>query len=232
MGPGTSLVASHIQYNECMTAAQPTQTQSPPERLRMTYEEFLAWSDEDTRAEWVDGEVIELMPPKLSHQTIASFLANLLSLFVELFKLGRIVPAPFEVRLSDRSSREPDILFVSTDRLGQLTDECMNGAPDLVIEVVSKDSVQRDREDKFDEYEAAGVREYWIIDNRPRRRRAEFYTLDASGVFQPITVEDGILRSKALPGFWLRIEWLWEDNPNLLKALAEIVGRDRLTEML
>lgn len=199
----------------------------------MTYDQFLAWSNEDTRAEWVDGEVIEIMLPKLSHQTIAGFMANLLSLFAELFQLGRVVSAPFEVRLSNRSSREPDILFVATDHLRQLTDERMNGSPDLVIEVVSKDSVQRDREDKFDEYEAAGVREYWIVDNRPRRRSAEFYALDEAGRYQPIAIDgDGVVHSKVLPGLWLRIAWLWEDNPNPLKALAEIVGRDRLTEML
>jgi Uma2 family endonuclease len=215
-----------------MTAAQPIQTQAPPERLRMTYEEFLTWSGEDTHAEWVDGEVIEFMPPKLPHQTVASFLTNLLSLFVELYKLGRIVPAPFEVRLSDRSSREPDIFFVSTSRLGHLTEERMNGAPDLVVEVVSRDSVQRDHEDKYDEYEAVGVREYWIIDNRPRRLRAEFYALDEAGAFQPLPVVDGVVRSQGLPGFWLRVDWLWEDNPSLLRALAEIVGRDRLTALL
>lgn len=199
----------------------------------MTYKQFLAWSDEDTHAEWVNGRVIAFMPPKLLHQAITTFLASLLSLFVEMFGLGRVVAAPFEVKLSSRSSREPDVFFVSNDRLNRLTEERMDGAPDLIVEVVSKESVQRDTEDKFKEYEAAGVREYWIIDNRPRRRRAAFYALDANGKYRPLPVtQDGIFRSVVLPGFWLRVDWLWQERPDVLRALAEVVGPERLAEAL
>lgn len=214
-------------------ATQTHDVQKTPVRLQMTYEQFLEWSDEDKHAEWVEGEVTEFMPPKLLHQTIARFLVNLLSMFVEMFGLGRIVPAPFEVKLSDRSAREPDIIFVSNGRLDKLTDERMVGAPDLIVEIVSKDSVQCDTEDKFDEYEAAGVREYWIIDNRPRRRRAEFYSLDRNGEYQPMPVsEDGVFRSTVLPGFWLRVDWLWQENPDVLRALAEVIGPDRVAAAL
>ncbi|MCS6848229.1 MAG: Uma2 family endonuclease [Anaerolineae bacterium] len=217
-----------------MSAVTPTRDgRRPIAHLRMTYEQFLAWSDEDTHAEWVDGEVIQFMPPKLLHQAVANFLANLLSLFVEMLGLGRIISAPFEVRLSDHSSREPDIFFVSNDRLDRLTDERMDGAPDLIVEIVSKESVQRDTEDKFREYEAAGVREYWIIDNRPRRRRAEFYALDSNGKYQLIPVtKDGVFRSIVLPGFWLRTSWLWQERPDVLRALAEVIGPDQVAEAL
>ncbi|MER3485893.1 MAG: hypothetical protein C4345_07940, partial [Chloroflexota bacterium] len=70
-----------------------------------------------------------------------------------------------------------------TAHLDRLTPERVVGPPDLIIEVVSEDSEHRDRVDKFNEYEAAGVPEYWIVDNRPQRRRAYFYRLGAEGQY-------------------------------------------------
>lgn len=169
--------------------------------LRMTYEEYLAWAGEDTRGEWVNGEVIQFMPPKALHQNILIFLASLLQLFVKHFKLGYVGVAPIEVRITPTSSREPDVIFVSSARYGIVNDDRIEGAPDLVIEIISRDSVQRDREEKYDEYEAAGVREYWIIDNRTRRRIADFFRLDQAGIYQRVEVVDNIFRSEVLPGF-------------------------------
>ena len=196
--------------------------------LRMSYEEFLAWSNEDTHAEWVNGEVIKFMPPKVLHQTLNGFLYQLLSAFVHFFKLGYIGIAPLEVRLSKTSTREPDVVFVSRKRMSIVNDDRIDGAPDLIVEIVSKDSVQRDREDKFDEYEAAGVREYWIIDNRPRRHSAEFYRLNRDGHYDRVEIAINVFRSEVLPGFWLHTDWLWEKFPNALAALDEIVGLEKL----
>ncbi len=208
------------------TASQPA---SRPEerRLRMSYEEFLAWSGEDTHAEWVDGEVIVHMPPREEHQRIVRFLTHLLGLFARLFELGRVYFAPFEVRLTPEGpSREPDILFVAREHLDRLTPDRLEGPADLIVEVVSPDSVQRDRDQKFREYEAAGVREYWIVDSRPGRQRADFYRLDEEGRYRLYATEDDErVASEVLPGFWLRPAWLWEEEPpDPLMALAEIRG--------
>ncbi|MGH2521560.1 MAG: Uma2 family endonuclease [Anaerolineales bacterium] len=212
--------------------AKPITTE--PERQRMSYEEFLAWAGEDTRAEWVNGEVILLMPPKHPHQRMVTFLDRLLGAFINLFRLGELLVAPFEVRIKPGgSSREPDLLFLSNEHLDRLTPERVAGPPDLIIEIVSDDSVHRDRVDKFDEYEAGGVREYWIVDNRPERRRVEFYQLNAQSQYQQVAVgEDGIYHSVVLPGFWLKVDWLLADDPNWLAALGQIVGPDRLVEAI
>ena len=69
-------------------------------RLRMSYEEFLAWADEDVHAEWVNGEVIVHMPPKDRHQNIVTFLVALLRTFVDFFNLGQVRTAPFEMKLA------------------------------------------------------------------------------------------------------------------------------------
>lgn len=190
----------------------------------MTYEEYLAWAGEDTRGEWVNGEVIQFMPPKALHQNLAGFLYSLLSFYVKLLKLGYVGIAPLEVQLNSSSSREPDIFFVTKSRLDIVNDDRVSGVPDLVIEIVSKESAQRDREEKYDEYEAAGVREYWIIDNRPRRQLAEFYQLDPNGAYQRVEPTNGIYHSAVLTDFWLRIDWLWQRNPDEVESLREIIG--------
>ena len=223
-----------------------TVAKAPPEegqRLRMSYEEFLAWSDEDTHAEWVNGEVIVFMPPKTRHQQVVGFLYELLSLFVRFFRLGEVLTAPFEMKLAPgKSSREPDILFVAREHLARLTEERLLGPADLVVEVVSDDSVYRDRVRKFREYQEAGVREYWVIDPRPGQEGADtstglsasFWVLDEEGKYQPGVVdEEGVYRSTVLPGFWLRVDWLWQEElPDPLLTFAEIVGPSRVMEAL
>jgi len=205
-----------------------------PLRLRMSYEEYLDWADEGVLAEWVNGEVIVHMPPKDLHQALAGFLYHIIELFVAVFDLGMVRIAPFEVRLGpDGPSREPDVLFLAKTHLDRRTPERVVGPPDLIIEVVSDDSVRRDRVTKFDEYEAAGVLEYWVIDNRPGRGRAWFYQLDPSGHYRSVLVgEDGVYHSAVLPGMGLRVDWLWQEQPDVLSALAELVGPERFAQAL
>lgn len=216
-----------------------TEPAAPPpgeasQKMTMTYEEYLAWADEDVRSEWVDGEVIIEMPPLNIHQKLVGFLDRLLGLYVAIFDLGQLQVAPFELKISpEGNSREPDLMFIARDHLDRLTTKRVVGPPDLIIEVISKDSIHRDRVDKFDEYETGGVPEYWMIDNRPRRRRAWFYQLDAQGRYQTVPLEaDGVYRSKVLPGFWLRVEWLWREQPDVLRALAEVIGPEQMAEAL
>ena len=214
---------------------QPTiQESEPAQPLRMSYETWLTWADENKQSEWVDGEVIEFMPPKRLHQVLVSFLNRVIGLFIEVFDLGQLQIAPFEVKLRiDGSAREPDLFFVKQEHLQRLTPERFNGPPDLIIEIISTESVHRDRVDKFDEYEAAGVPEYWLLDNRPGRNRAQFYQLDAQGHYREMAVEaDGVYRSHVLPGFWLKTSWLWGDEPDALRALASVVGPEKLVEAL
>ena len=206
----------------------PSETEQQPARLRMSYEEYLAWADEDVRAEWKDGEVIIHMTVKKRHQRVVQFVFAVMDLFVRALRLGAVGTAPVEVLLAPGGpSREPDIFFVRNDQLYRWTEDRLEGGPDLAVEVVSDDSVTRDRAEKYREYEAAGVREYWVIDPRPDRQRAEFHTLDPNGSDQVLAPEDGMVRSRVLPGFALRIEWLWQDpSPDPPAALREMSTQD------
>lgn len=187
-----------------------------------TIEEFLAWEEEDVWAEWADGKVLRMAPVSSRHQNVVSFLLTLLTLYVEEHDLGWLTTAPFSMHLAIRQQvREPDLLFVARDRMDRIRDLYLDGPADAVVEVVSPDSRRRDRIDKVADYEAAGVREYWLID--PRLRQVELRRLGEDGRYRLIQPEDGIFTSEAIPGFRLRIDWLWrEPLPKVLDAAGEL----------
>ncbi len=198
--------------------------QYQPQRLAMGYEEYRDFASESQKMEWVNGEVVIYMPASDRHQDMIGFLYSLLRSFIELFGLGLVRQAPFEVKLwPDGPSREPDLFFISQDNPAGITPTLITGAPDLVIELISKGSVTIDRVDKFREYEQAGVKEYWLIEARPRRHNAEFFVLDPEAGYIPVEPdENNLYRSTVLPHFWLNTDWL-QQQPFVELALAEIM---------
>ncbi len=196
-----------------------------PPRRRLTFEEFLEWLDEDTWAEWVDGEVVVLSPANTRHQRIAGFLAITLGLYVRERDLGEIFTAPYLMKLPEelRRGREPDLLFVAKEHLDRIQETYLDGPADLVVEIVLKESRLRDRGDKRAEYEASGIPEYWLLD--PERREVELNRLDERGRYRPVEPDEaGFYRSDVIPGFRLKAEWLWQEPlPSPLDVLAELL---------
>ena len=201
-------------------AEEPKEKAVPPSK--MTYEEFLAWADEDTLAEWVNGEVVMYSPASGKHQDVLDFLVSVLRPFVEQRELGKVLSAPFQMKLEH--GREPDLIFVAQEHLERLKETYLDGPADLVVEITSPESLERDRGGKFAEYEAGGVAEYWLVD--PLRRWAEFYQLGEEGRYEITFIgREGVYHSETLPGFWLRVEWLWQDPlPAVEEVLLEVGG--------
>lgn len=114
--------------------------------------------------EFSDGVLEFPPPPKMSHVRIAKFLSELLSSHVSAQRLGEVYWAPCPIRVGQKKFREPDVLFLATERIPP-ADEPPDGA-DLVMEVMNegKEHRLRDLETKREEYAAAGIPEYWIID--------------------------------------------------------------------
>ncbi len=192
---------------------------------KLSFEEFLAWCDEDTCAEWVDGRVVMLSPASDPHQNLVGFLTAVLRIYVESRGLGWVRNAPFLMRLANiPSGREPDLLFVASEHRSRIRETYLDGPADLVVEIVSPESRLRDRGEKFAEYELGGVAEYWIVD--PELRRADFYRLDSQGRYRLAEPEaGGVYRARAIPGFWLRVGGLWQEPlPSPLRTVAEIAG--------
>ena len=191
-------------------------------RLRMTEEEFVAWCDEDVKAEWVDGEIIVHSPASTRHVRLAKFLLKVLDDFVAHYDLGEVLGPELQIRLGAlRRRRMPDILFVAKARLDIIKASHVEGAPDLVVEIVSPDSLARDWRDKYLEYEAAGVREYWVIE--PMAERVETYALGEDGHYARIDEKDDAIHSTVLAGFYLKSAWLWQDPlPKVVDVLREL----------
>ena len=154
--------------------------------------------------EYTDGFIRVLPMPSLLHQWIVRFLFETLNEFVRQHQLGDVFFAPLPVKLTKKMYREPDIVFLRPERI-----ETMKGQPagaDLVVEVVSegKDNRDRDYVEKRQEYAAAGIAEYWIVD--PQERKITVLTLDGNeyqehGVF----VAGDMASSVLLPGFSLSV---------------------------
>ncbi len=188
-------------------------------KKKISFEDFLTKFD-GKHAEWIDGEVIEFMSASYRHQDLSYFFGAVLRVFVEENDLGKVRTAPMSIRINDRG-REPDLFFVAKNRLDKLKKNYFEGAPDLIIEIISPESRGRDRGDKFYEYETAGVREYWIIDYE--REKVEFYNLGNDGFFQMVYAdENNIFHSQVLLNLRLNVSWLWQEKlPNLLQVLKE-----------
>ncbi|MCS7299971.1 MAG: Uma2 family endonuclease [Fimbriimonadales bacterium] len=192
-----------------------TETRLPPSG-KVSFEAFQEWLDEDTHAEWVDGEVVLKMPVSVQHQQTNNYLHLLVSAWLARYQKGEAFQPPLLVRFTlpdgQQIAREPDIVVVLNGNSGVFTEQYFDGALDLVVEVVSPTRRGVDRHTKFAEYEAAGVPEYWVIE--PERRYAEFFQRDESGLYRAaFSGSEGVYRSRVLEGFWLELRWLWERPP-------------------
>jgi Uma2 family endonuclease len=172
--------------------------------------------------EWVNGVVIKMSPASLRHNFLIDYLTDLLRIYFTLNPIGRLVSSPFVMSLSALSvKREPDLQIVLNANPHELTDTAMNGPADICIEIVSPESVERDRGEKFSDYERGGVREYWIID--PLRNEPLFYRLNDDGVYIPQKIEEGQYRTPLLPQFVLNVATLWaEELPNPLAVVSAV----------
>ena len=148
------------------------------EEVLYTYADLLEW-DEDVRAELHDGEAIMMSPPVTIHQRVSGELFFKIRTYLE-GKPCRIFAAPFGVRLFPKKDRSDDVVFepdiVVVCDMDKIDDKGCNGAPDLVIEILSPSTARYDRVYKFRKYQKAGVREYWIVD--PETKTVQVCILD------------------------------------------------------
>lgn len=196
-------------------------TTSPPRFA--TEEEFESWCDEDTKADYVDGEVIVMTPASTTHDISETRFGSLLEIFAGENDSGTVISTGnTQIRLRIGLRRNPDVVFVRKSREHIIRENYIEGAPDLVMEFVSPESEARDWQEKFAEYEAVGVGEDWIIDRR-QQRVAAFY-LDDDRLYHPITPKEGKLFSHVLPGFWVKPEWFWQTPILRASQMAGVMG--------
>ncbi len=205
-----------------LALTKPTQ-RTPSTAQQFTYEDFLERYD-GIRSEWVQGEVVIMSPVSNIHQRIGNLLFRILSDFVETGDLGQVFQAEFQMKLpAHRAGREPDIFFIAHEKLAKLKTNYFDGPGDIVVEIISPESIERDRVTKFEEYQEAGVQEYWLID--PLNQQVNFFELNTQGQYHAAYIEvNGTYRSKVLAGLWIKTEWLWQTPSPLMSHIRQELG--------
>ena len=157
-------------------------------RGHFTYEDLLHTPDDGKRYEVLEGDLVVSPSPTVKHQRIVHKLDLLLGR-VEAAGLGVALPAPMDVVLSERDVVEPDILFIAREHLGIVTVDNIQGAPDLVVEILSEGSRKRDVITKRCIYERYGVRFYWLVD--PEEEAMRVLELKDGAYGEPVTLKVG-----------------------------------------
>ena len=134
-------------------------------QARLTYRDYFDLPESDDRYELIDGELCMAPTPIPEHQIFLFYLTKVIEEFVTKHELGRVIISPQDVILSEDTVLQPDMMFVSNDRMHIIKwGQYVQGAPDLVVEVLSPSTSRHDRTLKRERYARFGVREYWIAD--------------------------------------------------------------------
>lgn len=186
---------------------------------RMGERDFIDWSLHHVDAEWVNGEIILMAPENDDHNDVGIWLATLFRMYAEGPSGGAVRTNMFLRLPRRRRLRVPDLMFFTAPNRKRIHPTFVDGPPDLVIEIVSPDSQNRDRREKYLEYEAGGVREYWIID--PLAGTMDAYALRGRK-YEAILPIDDCIHSRVLPGVFLRSKWLFgKQRPKIAQVLKE-----------
>ncbi len=160
--------------------------------------------------ELIEGEIVRKQSPTFDHQRLVKVLFRKLDDHANKTKSGETFFAPLDVILDDGNCYIPDLLFIKSDRLFILDEKerIVIGAPDLIIEILSKSTAANDKGKKKDNYEKHGVQEYWLVDHK--KKSVEVYALKA-GRYQLIDYaeDSGTIASALLEGFVVDVEQLF-----------------------
>ena len=177
----------------------------------LTYEDYARLPDDGKRYELLEGEIVVSPSPNTKHQEVSGRLHYALHGWAQRTGTGKVFAAPCDVVLSPHDVVQPDLLFIAREHRSQITADNIQGPPDLVVEILSPATAERDLDRKRRLYERHGVAEYWIVDPDTRtltvfRRRGNSLARET-----PLGPE-GVLRPAGLPGLELDLAALWSQE--------------------
>ena len=156
----------------------------------------------------INGKLVYMPSPTFRHQEILLFLAGLLKSFVDQHHLGKVNIAPLDVQLDIKNVYQPDILFISNERM-DIIHERVRGAPDVAIEILSSSNADLDRGEKMIGYAKHNVLEYWLIDHV--NQTVEVFLNEKGNMRLTQNLKDGgILHSSVIKGFELNVKKMWD----------------------
>jgi Uma2 family endonuclease len=187
------------------TLSGPQTRQKWPEQGEWTYEDWLALPDDGFRYEVLDGELYMSPSPTIPHQDAVTYLVALMRLYADEHDLGKVLTSPVGVRLPDQPVPvQPDVVFVSKERADIIEHNYIEGAPDLVVEILSPSNWMYDRGKKQEAYRLAGVKEYWIGDYRAKTIDVLVLDKEAYILVNQYQVGD-VAQSVVLAGFTIAV---------------------------
>lgn len=177
---------------------------------RLTYDDLARIPEDGLRHEIIDGVHHVTPAPALRHQQVSMRLGAALAQYLEVHPIGEVLAAPVDTVLTRWDVVEPDLVFIGNDQRSIMTESSIQGAPALVVEILSPATKKRDLGVKKDLFDREGVREYWIVDSTGNtvtiHRRA------ADGTFprvQSLPEDGSAVTTPLLPGFSLRLDRLF-----------------------
>jgi Uma2 family endonuclease len=176
---------------------------------RYTYADLLDTPDDGNRYEIIDGELIVSAAPLVAHQWLLYLLSRRFGDHIDRRRLGRVLFAPVDVLFPSGDTVEPDLIFIRRDRLHIVQAALVKGVPDILLEVLSPSTRDRDLGRKLALYEAEGVPEYWIAD--PEVPELILLVLGSNGRYERAAPEGRILRSRVLPDFEISLDDLFAE---------------------
>lgn len=180
--------------------------------LKLTYDDYAAMPDDGRRYQLIEGDLEVTPAPSLAHQRVSRNLGLALADHVRRRRLGSVFYAPTDVILDERTVLQPDILFVSRQRSRILSERGVEGAPDLVVEVLSPATRRFDRASKLRLYARAGVSECWLVD--PDAATVEVLALrEGTYMVAESLGPAGVIKSTQLPGLEVDLGEVFAPDP-------------------
>lgn len=179
-----------------------------PAKERYTYEDY-AQLPEGAPYQLIHGELVMSPSPSARHQRILRALFRSLDAFVVHDDLGEVLFAPMDVYLSEENTLQPDLIFIARDRRNIIGEQKIEGAPDLIVEILSPSTAYLDLTKKKRLYEMHGVKEYWTVD--PEQQTVEVFENTDDGFMQRArVVESGTAASTLLDDFTVDLDDLFQ----------------------
>jgi len=178
-----------------------------PQDKKWTYTELVRVfpANLKVKVEILNNKLLIMPSPSAIHQIISNDISSEMTYFVKKNKLGRIICAPMDTKFDEDNLEQPDTMFIAITRYDIITENYIDGAPDIVVEIISPANKKQEREEKHTLYERTGVKEYWTV--YPKKRTIKIETLE-EGKFQIYSEgkKAGEIKSKILDGFSVQIE--------------------------
>ncbi len=187
----------------------PPKSRIPQPKL-LTYDDYVRLTPPDSgNYELHNGQIIFMATPIPLHQLVSNNLATDLTVHIRKYKLGRIFTAPMDTVFTSVDTFQPDILFLSNERLHLIGDKKIEGAPDLVVEILSPSNKPKEMGYKKVIYEMTNVREYWVI-NLDKQILTQYENIEGEFVIRQVCKKNDTLKSFVIDGFETAVSGLFE----------------------